>query len=246
MKNYQASPDLLQGKVILVTGASDGLGRATALTYAAHGATVILHGRNVAKLEQVYDEIEAAGHPQAAIIPLDFEHADDQAFDGLAKSIELQLHRLDGIVHNATTALTPTLLVLHTMEQWLKLLRVNVAAPASLTRACLPLLQAAPASSVIFVGETHGHAPAAFWGAYAVSKSAVEQITVIWSQELENLHPNVRINTVIPGPVNTQTRRKSHPGEDHANINQPIDLMSTYLYLMGNDSQAIKGQTIVL
>ncbi|BBP01064.1 YciK family oxidoreductase [Sulfuriferula nivalis] len=246
MKNYIAPKTLLQDRVILVTGAGRGVGREAALSYAAHGATVILHGRNVAQLEAVYDEIEAAGYPQAAIIPLDFEKADAQAFEGLAGSIGLQLKRLDGILHNATAALSPFPLELHNFDQWMTLLRVNVAAPAALTKACLPLLKASPNASVIMTGESHGHTPSAFWGAYAVSKAALEPMVQIWAQELENLHPNVRINALIPGPVNSPIRRKTHPGEDQMSIAQPADLMPAYLYLMGDDSAQIKGEVICL
>lgn len=246
MKNYSAPKTLLQDRVILVTGAGGGVGREAALSYAAHGATVILHGRNVAKLEEVYDEIEAAGYPQAAIIPLDFEKADAQAFEGLAGSIGLQLKRLDGILHNATAALSPFPLELHSFDQWMNLLRVNVAAPAALTKACLPLLKAAPHASIIMTGESHGHTPSAFWGAYAVSKAALEPMVKIWSQEFENLHPNLRINALIPGPVNSPIRRKTHPGEDHTTIAQAADLMPAYLYLMGDDSAHVKGETICL
>jgi NAD(P)-dependent dehydrogenase (short-subunit alcohol dehydrogenase family) len=246
MKNYIAPKTLLQDRVILVTGAGRGVGREAALSYAAHGATVILHGRNVAQLEAVYDEIEAAGYPQAAIIPLDFEKADAQAFEGLAGSIGLQLKRLDGILHNATAALSPFPLELHSFDQWMTLLRVNVAAPAALTKACLPLLKASPNASVIMTGESHGHTPSAFWGAYAVSKAALEPMVQIWAQELENLHPNVRINALIPGPVNSPIRRKTHPGEDQMSIAQPADLMPAYLYLMGDDSAQIKGEVICL
>ena len=246
MKNYQAPQDLLKDRVILVTGAGDGLGRAAALHFAAHGATVILHGRNVARLEAVYDEIEQAGHPQAAIIPLDLEKADDKAFEGLAGSIGLQLKRLDGILHNATAAQTPMPLELHTIEQWMTMFRVNVAAPAAINRACLPLLKQSPSASVIMTGESHGHTPTAFWGAYAISKAAIETTVQIWNQELENLHPNIRFNALIPGPVNTRLRRKTHPGEDHASLPQPEDLMPAYLWLMGDDSRDVRGQSVVL
>ena len=246
IKNYQAPDNLLQNKVILVTGAGSEIGRTVALGYAAHGATVILHGRNVARLEAIYDEIEANGHPQPAIIPLDFEKADDQGFAGLAGSIGLQLKRLDGIVHNAASTLTPMPMELNSMEDWLRLLRVNLAAPAVLTRACLPLLKEAPYASVIFTGESHGHSPTAFWGAYATSKAGLETITQIWAQELENLHPSIRINTLIPGPVNCMSRRKTHPGEDHSQLPQPADILPAYLYLMSEESAHIKGQCILL
>lgn len=246
MKNYQAPSDLLKDRVILVTGAGQGLGREAALAYAAHGATVILHGRDVPKLEQVYDEIEAAGHAQAAIIPLDLNAADDKAYEGLAGSIGMQLKRLDGILHNAAMFYSASPLELQTMEQWLTLMRVNLIAPFALTRACLPLLKQSPSASVILTGESHGHHPAAYWGGYAVSKAGVEPLTQIWTQEWEILYPNMRINTLIPGPVASPKRRRTHPGEDPDTLPQMPDLMPAYLYLMGADSADVKGRIIEL
>ena len=246
MKNYRAPKDLLKGRVILVTGAGQGMGREAALAYAAHGATVILHGRDVAKLEAVYDEIEAAGHSKPAIIPLDFNAADDQAFEGLAGSIGLQLKRLDGILHNAAAFYSLTPIELQTTEQWLTMMRVNLIAPVALTRACLPLLKLAPQASVIVTGESHGHSPAAFWGGYAVSKAAIEPMVKIWTQEWENLHPQLRINALIPGPIDSPKRRKTHPGEHQENRLPLASLIPAYLYLMGDDSAAVKGQVIEL
>ena len=242
MKNYQAPQDLLKNKVILVTGAGQGIGRVAALTYAAHGATVILLGRTVDKLEAVYDEIDAAGYPQAAIFPLDLEKATDVDFESMAQGIKLQLGQLDGILHNAARFYNLCPIEIQTLDQWMSLLRVNLAAPFALTRACLPLLKASPDASVIMTSETHGHNPAAFWGGYAISKGAAESMVKIWGQEWE-ITPNLRINTLIPGPVDSPQRAKSHPGEMKSAMPQPEDLMPTYLYLMGSDSKACNGQT---
>ena len=180
---YQAPKDLLKDRVILITGAGQGMGRAAALTYAAHGATVILHGRKVEKLESVYDEIEALGGAQAAIFPLDLEKAADQDFAELAQSIRLQLGRLDGILHNAAMVFGPAPLANQTLEQWLTMLRVNLAAPFSLTRACLPLLKMAPDASVIMTSDIHGHVPVAYWGGFAVAKAGVEALVKIQARE---------------------------------------------------------------
>jgi len=243
MKNYQAPHDLLKDKVILITGAGQGIGRVAALTYAAHGATVILHGRNIKKLEAVYDEIEAAGHPQAAIFPLDLEQANDPDYEALAQAIRLQLGRLDGILNNAVRFYNLSPIELQTLEQWLTLLRVNLAAPFALTRACLPLLKESPDASVIMTAESHGHMPAAYWGGFAVSKSGVETMVKIWAQEWE-INPDLRINALIPGPVQSPQRAKTHPGELKDMMPSPESLMPMYLYLMGKDSREISGQIL--
>jgi NAD(P)-dependent dehydrogenase (short-subunit alcohol dehydrogenase family) len=243
MKNYQAPQDLLKGRVILITGAGQGIGKTAALTFAAHGATVILHGRSVKKLEAVYDEIEAAGHPQPAIFPLDLNKAEDKDFAAMAAGIGGQLGRLDGILHNAAKLDRPQPLEDQTLAQWLPLLRINLAAPFALTRACLPLLKASPDASILMTSETHGHTPTAFWGGFAVAKSGVETLVKIWAQELE-VYPTLRINTVVPGPVQSPQRIRTYPGERKDSLPKPETLMPLYLYLMGPDSRGTSGQII--
>ncbi len=243
MKDYTASPDLLAGRVILVTGAGSGLGRAASLAYARHGATVALLGRDAARLESVYDEILAAGGPEPAMFPYDLAAADDRSLETLAGTIAYHLKRLDGVLHSAHQFYSLTPLELQTLEQWQTLMRVNLIAPFALTRACLPLLRQAPDASVIFTGETHGHHPGAYWGGYAVSKSGLETLTRIWSDELGQ-EENLRVNTLIPGQVATTLRSKTHPGLDPETIASADDLMPCYLYLMGTDSRAVRGQII--
>ncbi|MBA4142177.1 MAG: YciK family oxidoreductase [Nitrosospira sp.] len=243
LKNYHPTTDLLKDRVILVTGAGQSIGRAAALSYAAHGATVILHGRNIQKLESVYDEIEAAGGAPPAIFPLDLEKAEDKDFAALAQAIKLQLGRLDGILHNAALLFNLTPLEAQTLEQWQALLRVNLIAPFALTRACLALLKASPDASVIMTSDTHGHVPAAYWGGFSVAKAGIEALVKIQAQEWESL-ANLRINVIVPGPVHTPQRTRTHPGEAKHRLRQPQDLMPHYLYLMGQDSRPINGETV--
>ena len=242
-RSYQPQPDLLTDRVILVTGAGQGIGRVAALTYARHGATIILHGRNMPRLEAVYDEIEAAGGPQPTILPLDLSTAKDRDYDNLALAIESQLRRLDGILHNASRLTHLGSLDHQRLDEWLELLRVNLAAPFALTRACAHLLRAAPDASVILTSETHALEPAAYWGGFAVSKSGLTALARIQAQEWERF-PNLRINVVVPGKVDSPQRQQTHPGEPRSGRRPPEALMPTYLYLMGPDSRGITGQVI--
>ncbi len=244
MKDYRPAPDLLKGRVILVTGAGQGLGRAAALAYGSHGATVILLGPTVAKLEKVYDEIVAAGGPQPAIFPMDLALAHDADFEALTQAIGYQLGRLDGILHCAARFESLTPQHLDSVADWIPQFRVNAAAPAAINRTCAPLLQAADQASVILVGETHGHVPVAYWGGFAVSKAALEAYFRIQADEWSEAP--MRINLVIPGPVNSPQRARTHPGEDKSGLPRPEDLASQLLYLMGPDSVTVRGQLISL
>jgi len=240
-RNYDAPADLLRDRVILVTGASRGIGRVAALAFARRGAAVILHGRDVAQLELVYDEIEGSGGPQATILPLDLGHATDRDFDNLGQAIQAQLHRLDGILHNAShfTPLGP--LQDARLQDWLDLLRVNLVAPLALTRACTALLRASPDASVVLTAETHGLRPSAYWGGFAVSKSGLLALNTIQAQEWEP-HPNLRVNVVVPGKVNAPLRWRTHPGETPESRVAPESLVPLYLYLMGPDSRGVSGR----
>jgi NAD(P)-dependent dehydrogenase (short-subunit alcohol dehydrogenase family) len=243
MKDYSPRPDLLAGRVILVTGASSGLGRAASLAFARHGATVALLARNEAGLEAVYDEILAAGGPEPAWFPYDLASADDRSLETLAGAIAQHLKRLDGVLHSAHHFYSLTPLELQTLEQWQALMRVNLIAPFALTRACLPLLKQATDASVVFTGETHGHQPSAYWGGYAVAKSGLETLTRIWTDELGS-SASPRINTLIPGQAATTLRSRTHPGLAPETVPSVDDLMPWYLYLMGADSRAVRGQIV--
>ena len=240
---YKPTLNLLKDRVILVTGATRGIGRVAALSLAAHGATVVLHGRDVTALEQIYDEIEDRGWPQPAAIPLDFETAGTQDFDALAYAIQSQLGRLDGILHNAAHFDKLSPLAQQSAEEWNRMLRVNLVAPFALTQACVRLLAASPDAAVVYTSETHGHRPAAYWGAYSASKSALETLAKIQAAEWAN-RPNLRANTIIPGPVDSPLRGRTHPGEVRESRRSPEEIMPAYLYLLGPDSRGISGTLV--
>jgi NAD(P)-dependent dehydrogenase (short-subunit alcohol dehydrogenase family) len=186
LRNYQPRPDLLKGRVILVTGATRGIGRVAALTFAAYGATVVLHGRDVSALEKVYDEIKKNGLAEPAAIPLDLERAGTLEFDGLAYAIESRLGRLDGLLHNASHFEKLSALELQTAEEWNRTLQVNLIAPFALSQACARLLKASPDAAVVFTSETHGHVPAPYWGGYAASKAGLEALMKIQAADGTN------------------------------------------------------------
>ncbi|MDH5183105.1 MAG: YciK family oxidoreductase [Gammaproteobacteria bacterium] len=243
MKDYLAPADLLKGRTILITGAGDGIGRAAALSFAKHGASVILLGRTVRKLEQVYDEIEQAGGPQPAIYPMNLEGTTSDDYQVLAETIEKQLGKLDGILHNAAFLGSLTPLDQYNLELWSRVMQINLHAPYLLTRACLPLLKKSKDASVIFTSSDVGRKGEAYWGAYAVSNAAVENLSQVFADELE-INTNIRVNTIDPGAVRTIMRSRAFPGEDPNTLPLADDIMHAYLYLMGSDSKDVNGQAL--
>lgn len=242
---YAPASTLLRGRAILVTGAGQGLGRAVAIACARHGATVAILGRSPKKLESTADAIEAAGGVEPALVPLDLATAGDAELEQLAHLIRRDLKRLDGIAHCASHFVPLGPLANQTLEQWLTLFRVNVAAAFALTRACFPLLSSSAAASVVFTGETHGLEPAAFWGGFGVAKSALPALARIWSDELE-ARGNPRMNVLVPGPIASPQRRMSHPGEDPSRLRAPESVGPAFLYLLGPDSAPLSGRTLRL
>lgn len=243
MFNYSAPQDLLKGRVILVTGAGDGIGRACALSCAAHGASVVLLGRTLSKLEAVYDEIEAAGHPQPAICPLNLETAAEKDYDELADQLFDTFGKLDGLVHNAALLGPRTLLDSVKNEAWQQLMQVNVNAPFALTKAMMPLLRAAPDASVIFVSSSVGRKARAYWGPYAVSKFAIEGLMQVMADEQEGTS-EIRVNSVNPGATRTAMRKAAYPAEEPEKNPEPAQIMPVFLYLLGPDSKGVNGQAL--
>lgn len=214
------TPDL-HDRVILVTGAGSGLGRACALSLAAAGATLVLLGRKTQPLEETYDAIVAAGGAQPAIVPFDLARADDTGFARISEGIASQLGRLDGIVHAAAQFRTLMPMAQQDLDTWHTLLRVNLMAPALLTRACDPLLQAAPAATVVFVSDSHGAQPAAFWGAYGVAKAGLIALAQSWDDEWAHRGTH-RAHAVVPGPMRTPIRLKSHSAGDELGVGREL------------------------
>jgi NAD(P)-dependent dehydrogenase (short-subunit alcohol dehydrogenase family) len=242
-KQFTPDTGLLAGRAILITGASSGLGRALAVECARAGATVILSGRNGAKLERVYDEIETMGAPQPAIAMLDLAAATAVDYDNLAKTIDAEFGKLDGVVHAAGLLGDRTPLEQYDVPTWCKVLHVNLTAPFILTQVLLPTLRKSADASVIFVSSGVVKNQRPFWGAYAVAKSGLESVRSMLSQELEG-EPNIRVNSVNPGRMRTAMRAAAYPAEDPNTVPTPASLSGTFLYLLSARSRDIDGQYI--
>jgi NAD(P)-dependent dehydrogenase (short-subunit alcohol dehydrogenase family) len=239
--NYQAPPTLLQDKIILVTGAGSGLGRAAALAYARHGATVILLGRTLEKLEETYDAITTAGGAEPALITLDLEKAGEAEYTELAATLAQECGRLDGLLHSAGLS-SATLPLEHvTLHTWQQLLQVNLHAAFALTRYCLPLLRQAALASILFTSARAGREVRAYQGPYAVAKHGIETLVQLFHQELANTS-GIRVNSLDPGPCATALRKVNFPSENPATLPSPESLMPLYLYLMGDDSRHEQGR----
>lgn len=241
MLEYQPAPDTLKDRVIFITGAGSGIGRAVAKACAAHGATVVLSGPIQKQLEQVYDEIEGAGHSQPAMFVLDLEKAQGDTYAGLGAALGEEFGRLDGLVHNA--AILPFLSRIddYELQAWNQVMQVNLTAPFMLTQACLPLLRRSQDASIVFTSDTVGRRGKAYWGAYGVSKFGLEGLMQTLAQELEE-SGKIRVNSIDPGPVRTDLRVKVYPGVDPTTWAMPDDVVNPYLYLLGPDSKGVTGQ----
>ena len=237
-------PDIdLSGRVIMVTGATGGLGRPLARACAARGATVVLHGRTVRKLEALYDEIVADRHPQPTILPLDLAAANADDFGSVAGAIRAQLGRLDGLVHAAALLGSLGPIEHQSFDAWLKVLRVNLASAMALTRSALPLLAAAADACVVFTLDARGEDPRAYWGAYAAAKAGLSALAATLADEWE-ARANLRIDAVVPGPMRTPLRMLTHPGEDRSSLPLPDALVPLFLYLLGAQPKAESGARI--
>jgi NAD(P)-dependent dehydrogenase (short-subunit alcohol dehydrogenase family) len=233
----------LSGRVVMVTGASGGLGKPFSLACAARGATLVLHGRVVRKLEAIYDEIVAAGHPQPTILPLDLATASADDFDNVAGAIRAQLGRLDGLVHAAAFLGSLGPIEHQSFDVWQKVLRVNLAAAMALTRSTMPLLSVAPDASVIFTLDTRGEEPRAYWAAYAAAKAGLAALAVTLADEWES-RSNLRVNAVVPGPMRSPLRALTHPGEQRSALPLPEALVPLYLHLAGAQAKSESGARI--
>lgn len=222
----------MAGRTILVTGAGAGIGRCAARTFAAFGANVVLLGKTQQKLDAVYDEIKAATQTDPTITTCDLETATEEAYAELNELIVEHYGRLDGLLHNAGL-LGPRVPIEHyDATNWRRVMHVNVDAVFLLTQSLLPVLRRSDDASVVITSSSVGRVGRAYWGAYAVSKFAVEGFAQVLADELAH-EARVRVATLNPGATRTRMRASAYPGEDPRTVAAPETRMDLYLYLLG-------------
>jgi NAD(P)-dependent dehydrogenase (short-subunit alcohol dehydrogenase family) len=229
-----------KGRVVMVTGAGSGIGRAVSLALAEAGAEVILLGRTVRKLEGVHAEIQKLGAPEASIVPLDLERALAADYEAVAAAIETRYGRLDGLLHNAALLGTLTPIEQYDVPTFMRVMHVNLTAEFVLTRQLLPLLRASQDAALLFTSSGVGNKGRAYWGAYSISKFAVEGFAQVLAHELEGTSA-VRVNVIDPGKVRTHMRRQAYPSEAPESLPVPESLTAAYLALLGPASRGVTG-----
>jgi NAD(P)-dependent dehydrogenase (short-subunit alcohol dehydrogenase family) len=240
-REYVPNTDDFAGRVILVTGATQGIGRAVAQALVGQGANVILHGRNARKLDDLHRALGDCG-PEATVAQLDLEHAQGDEYLHLTQQIEDRYGRLDALLHNAGILGDRSPIEHYDIGTWQRVVHVNLTAPFILTRCLLPLLSAAPDASIVITSSGVGNHGRAHWGAYSVSKFGLEGMGQILAAEYAGT--SIRCNILNPGKTRTNMRRHAYPGEDPSTVPEPSEMIGPFLYLLGAASQDVTGQRI--
>ena len=229
--DYQPAADCLKDKVILITGATGAYGKAMSLAYASHGATVILLGKNVRLLENLYDEIEQAGYPIPAIYPLNLEGATEKDYYDMAQNIDNEFGRLDGLVHAAALLGSPTPFQHSDTEGWYKVMQVNLNGPYMMTKHLVGLLKKSNHASLVFMTDNK---KGAYWDAYTVSKNALNGLMQNLAAEYEG--SNLFVNCLNPGPSKTRLHISAYPASmENDSLPRPEEHQDLLLYLMSNE-----------
>ncbi|MFV1996794.1 MAG: SDR family NAD(P)-dependent oxidoreductase [Acidiferrobacterales bacterium] len=240
---YKASLKLLDGRVILVTGADTDLGETVAEALAAHHATVVLLGNRRKRLEETYDRIEAGGAPQPALMPINLIKASADAYEQLADTLGSEFGLLDGIAHCGMEVSLLSPLELFDLPIFAEVMQANVTAPYLLTRTCLGLLKESHDASIVFTSSEVGREGKPYWGAYGIACFAIEGMMQIWAAELAG-ETGIRVNSLATGPIRTTSRAKIYPGEDPTKLLTPEEIVAAYLYLLGPESKDITGRAL--
>ncbi len=229
-ETFSPHQGLLNDKIILVTGATGGFGKAISLACAGHGASVILLARNLRLTEALYDEIENAGFPKPAIYPMNLEGATEHDYQELAQNIDQEFGRLDGLIHCAAMLGTPTPFEHSDTETWYQVHQVNLHAAYLLTRSVISLLKQSKQASLVFITDDK---KTAYWDAYTVSKQGVVAMAQLLAAEFEG--SSLHVNWVNPGKTRTALQLSAFPAADNNLLPVPADHVKLFLYLMSDE-----------
>jgi len=256
LPNYQASSEAQQqfvlpensltDKIILVTGATGGLGTSLSKACAAAGATVVMASRKIKKLEKLYDVLVDSGAATPAIVPLEQDKAGPADYAAIADMLGQEFGQIDALVHTAAELGTPTPQMSIEHSEWVRLMGVNLTSARLLSLYCLPLLSRSPLASLVFLLD---HKTTAYWGTYGISKQAIQTFMHMLADETENKrddqnHPILAINGYDPGPMRTPLRRRAFPGELEREAVPPEQRLGPLLSLLLRDDRALSGVAI--
>lgn len=226
---------LLKNKNILITGATDGIGAQISKLYSSHGANIILLGRNEEKLNKIYDDIIENADTKPLILKCDLNQISDNGAKEIANAISDEYGVLHGLIHNAAELGKLTSLENYSLDDWDKLMRVNLTAPFLLTKYLLPSLKEADNGRVILTSSGVAHKGRAFWGAYSISKAALKTMQEIFSEEFEG-SSSIKFFSFDPGATRTKMRSTAYPAEDPNNLKSAEDLNDYYLWFFSEKS----------
>lgn len=243
LRTYEASPKLLDARVLLVTGADTDLGETVAEALAAHHATVVLLGSRRKRLEELYDRIEASSAPQPALMPFNLVKASAEAYEQLVETLKNEFGVLDGIAHCEMEIGMLSPLELYDLPIFAEVMQANVNAPYLLTRTCLELLKKSDDASIVFTSSEAGREGKPYWGAYGIACFAIEGMMQTWASELAG-DTAIRVNSLAAGPIRTTLRAKAYPGEDPTELLTPDEIVAAYLYLLGPESKDLTGRAL--
>ena len=241
---YDFSEDELKDKIILVTGANRGFGRTITLDLAKAGATVVMLGRDLSSLEGVYDEVLDAGFQEPILYPLDLEGATPEHYEQLQTDLIEHFGKLDGLIHNAATIGTLMPMDQYDIKIWYSTMQINLNAPFMLTRFLIPVLNKSDDARILFLSSSVGRQARAYWGAYGVSKFAIEGLSKTLSEELEKT--NIKTNSLDPKRLRTKMRQTAYPAENADNNPLPEEASPAIVYLMSDKTKDLNGEQLAL
>ena len=230
----------LSGRTILITGATDGIGKVLAIEFSKLGSNIILLGRNSSKLDKGYDQLDNSLTSQKhLILQADLGLLNNDSAHEILHAIAEEFTSLDGIIHNAAILGTMTTLEDYELSRWDEVLNVNLRAPFLLTKTLKTILETSTLPRIIFTSSGVANMGRAFWGAYSVSKFGLKGLAEIFANELETTS-SIKVFNFDPGATQTKMRASARPAENPNSLKTPNDLVNCYLWFFSEESSNSK------